>query len=372
MKNISVCEPFVGAQERRNVVDCWRTNWISSRGEYIEKYERSFADFCGLKYAIATTSGTSALHLSLLALNINSGDEIIVPTFTMAATIFSILYVGAKPVLVDSEPDTFNIDPNKIERLITKKTRAILAVHLYGHPCEMNCLVDIARRNRLFLIEDAAEAHGAEYGGRKVGTFGIISAFSFYANKIITTGEGGMVVTDNKKLAKRVAVLKDMAFNPRKRFIHNYLGYNYRMTNIQAAIGLAQMKKINEFIERRRRNAVRYGQLLKDIPGITLPVERANVKNVYWMYAILVNKEFGMSKDLLRQRLKVNGIETRDFFIPTHKQPFFRKLGIFVKEDFPIADGISKKGAYLPSGTGLKIDEIVYIVTQIKKIRSGV
>lgn len=372
MKNIPVCEPFIGMQECKNVVDCLRTNWISSKGGYIEKFEKNFAHFCGVKYAVSATSGTAALHLALLALNIKNGDEVIVPTFTMAATIFSILYVGAKPVLVDCEPDTFNIDPKKAEALITNKTKAVLAVHLYGHPCEMDCLLDIARKYGIFLIEDAAEAHGAEYKGRKMGAFGIVSAFSFYANKIITTGEGGMVVTDNKKLAERCTILKDMAFSPKRRFLHFYIGYNYRMTNIQAAIGVAQLAKINELIEKRRNNALYYNKYLKGVGGITLPVERSGIKNVYWMYGILIDRSFRLKKDALREELKQKGIETRDFFIPTHRQPFFKKLGIKSNNDFPVSDDISRRGFYLPSGTGLRKSEIRYVADIVKNICSQI
>lgn len=366
-KRIPVCEPLIGAEELSNVKNCLRTNWISSKGKYIEEFEKSFAEYCGSKYAISTTSGTTALHLSLLSLGIKAGDEIIVPAFTMAATVFAVLYIGAVPILVDCQPDTFNIAPEKIEEKITKNTKAIMIVHLYGHPCEMDIVRDIAKRHKLFLIEDAAEAHGAEYKGRKVGSFGDIAAFSFYANKIITCGEGGMVVTNNKKFARKAAILKDMAFSPKKRFYHLHTGFNYRMTNIQAAIGLAQLEKIDCLISKRRNNAIVYNKFLKNVAGITLPTEKAYVKNVYWMYGILVNREFALTKNQLRERLKLKGIETRDFFIPVHKQPFFKKLGIASKKDrFPIAEEISKRGFYLPSGSGLKLRDILYVVKQIK------
>jgi len=369
MRQIPVCEPVLGREELKNVADCLKTNWISSKGKYIQEFEKGFAKFCNAKYAIATTSGTTALHLALASLGISKGDEVILPTFTMAATVFSVLYTQAKPVLADIELDTFNINPAEIEKKITKRTKAILIVHLYGHPCEMGPIMDIAKNNKLFLIEDAAESHGAEHMGRKVGTFGDISAFSFYANKIITTGEGGMVVTNNKTLAKRAKILKDMAFDPEKRFLHLETGFNYRMTNIQAAIGLAQLKKINDYINRRRHNAFLYNQLLENIAGIVLPTERLRSKNVYWMYAILLNKKFGFSRDELRKHLMQRGIETRDFFIPMHRQPFFKKLGISsIRESFPIADDISSRGLYLPSGTGLKVNDIQYIAKQIKAL----
>lgn len=371
MKRIAVCQPSVDKKELRNVEDCLKTNWISSKGKYISKFEEAFAEFCGVKYAVTSNSGTAALHLALSSLGISKGDEVIVPVFTMAATVFAVLYTQAKPVFVDVEPDTFNIDPARIEEKITRRTKAVLAVHLYGHPCEMGRILDIARRHKLFLVEDAAEAHGAEFKGRRAGAFGDISAFSFYANKIITTGEGGMIVTNNKQLARRAAILKDMAFDPKKRFLHRQIGFNYRMTNIQAAIGLAQLGKADDFINKRRQNAFFYNQFLKGISGLRLPVEKDYAKNVYWMYGVLVEKEFGMSKGKLREELSCRGIENRDFFIPLHRQPFLKKTGLFFKkESFPVADGISKKGFYLPSGSGLKYNEIKYISRQIKEIQN--
>lgn len=373
MKQIPVCAPVLGTKELKKVADCIKTSWISSRGKYISEFEKLFAKFCQTKYGIATTSGTSALHLALATLGISKGDEVIVPTFTMAATIFAVLYTGAKPVLVDCKPDTFNIDPKRIEEKITKKTKAILIAHLYGHPCSMDMICSIARKHNLYLIEDAAEAHGAEFEGRRVGSFGDISAFSFYANKIITTGEGGMVVTKNKKFAERAAILKDMAFSPKRRFLHLYTGFNYRMTNIQAAIGIAQLERIDDFIKMRRYNALLYNKLLKSVRGIVTPIETKQVKNVYWMYAVLIEQEFGISRDKFKKYLKLKGVETRDFFIPLHRQPFLRKLGFkFKDKEFPVADDISKKGLYLPSGSGLSPRDINYVVDQIKNIKKKV
>jgi perosamine synthetase len=371
MKLIPVCEPLMGREESRNVIDCLSTNWISSKGKYIAEFEKEFAEFCTTRFAITATSGTSALHLALLSLGVGRGDEVIIPTFTMAATAFAVFYTQATPVLVDCEPETFNINPAKVEEKITKRTKVIMVVHLYGHPCDMAAFVRLAKKYKLFLVEDAAEAHGAEYRGQRVGSFADVSAFSFYANKIITTGEGGMVVTNSKTIARKVAILKDMAFNPAKRFIHLAVGFNYRMTNIQAAIGLGQLKKISTFIEKRRKNARLYNSLLKDVKGIGLPVERPYAKNVYWMYGITVDKEFGMSKKQLREYLSGKGIETRDFFVPVHKQPFYRQLvSDLRRERFPSAEEASRKGFYLPSGSGLDDDKIRYIVSQIKSAAS--
>ena len=270
---IPVCEPLLGGKEIEYVLDCLKTNWISSKGKYVEEFEEQFAHYCGCKYGISTTSGTTALHLALASVGIKSDDEVIIPTFTMGATAFAIVYTGAKPVLVDSEPETWNMDVTKIEEKITPpRTKAIMPVHIYGHPCDMDPIEEIAEKYNLWLIEDAAETHGAEYKGRKAGGIGHIGCFSFYANKIITTGEGGMLVSNDEKIAEKARRLKDLAHSPEKRFLHTDVAFNYRMTNIQAAIGLAQFERIDELAERRRRNAHLYNSLLKGIDGITLPI----------------------------------------------------------------------------------------------------
>ena len=368
---IPVCEPLIDEKELAYVVDCLRTNWISSKGKYIEAFEEGFADYCGCKYGIATTSGTTALHLALTSIDIGPGDEVIVPAFTMIATVFAVIYTGAKPVLVDAEPATWNIDHTKIEGKITDKTRVILPVHIYGHPCEMKAIMEIAEKYNLWVVEDAAEAHGAEYRGKKAGCLGHISCFSFYANKIITTGEGGMVVTNEANIAQKARLLKDLAFSPEKRFLHTEIGFNYRMTNIHAAIGLAQLEKIDDLVVARRHNAHYYNSLLKDIPGITLPVEKEKAKNVYWMYGILIENEFGLSRDELMVKLKEKGIETRAFFYPMHQQPVFQKMDLFKGGKYPVAENLAQKGLYLPSGSGLKKEEIEQICQAIKQIRGG-
>ena len=366
---IPVCEPFLTGKEMEYVMDCLRTNWISSAGKYVNEFEQRFAEYIGCKYGISTTSGTTALHLALAALKIGRGDEVIVPAFTMIAPVFAVVYTGAKPVLVDADPETWNIDVNKIEEKITPNTKAIIPVHIYGHPCDMDPIMEIAEKYNLWVIEDAAEAHGAEYKGKKVGSFGHVSCFSFYANKIITTGEGGMVVTNDEKIAERARRLKDQAYSPERRFLHTDIGFNYRMTNIQAAIGLAQLEHIDEFVEMRRRNAYLYNSRLKDVPGITLPPEKEWAKNVYWMYSILIEEnEFGMSRDKLMEELAKKGIETRSFFIPMHKQPAFLSMGLFKGKTYSIAEEISEKGFYLPSSSGLKKEKIEYICEIIRKL----
>ena len=368
---IPVCEPLIGDKELKNVVDCIKTNWISSKGKYIGEFEEKFSSYCGTRYGITTTSGTTALHLAIQSLDIGKGSEVIVPSFTMISSVFAIMYGGAKPVLADSEPETWNIDPDKIEEKITKNTKAILPVHIYGHPCDMGPILDIADDYGLYVIEDAAEAHGAEYKGKKAGSMGDIGCFSFYANKIITTGEGGMIVTNDGELAEKARLLKNLAFSKEKRFLHTNLGFNYRMTNIQAAIGVAQLERVDELVEARRKNASRYNKLLKDVQGITLPVEKKWAKNVYWMYSILVEDEFAISRDELMEELEENGIETRRFFIPIHQQPMFKEWRLFEDGTFPVAEKLSEKGLYLPSGSGLKKDEIEYVVETLASLGGG-
>ncbi len=366
---IPVCEPFLSGKELEYVNDCLKTNWISSKGKYIEEFEQRFANYCGCQYGISASSGTTALHLALASLGIGPGDEVIIPTFTMIATAFAVAYTGGKPVLVDAEPETWNIDTAKIEEKITDDTKVILPVHIYGHPCDMKPIMRIAQKHHLWVVEDAAEAHGAEYRGNKAGGIGDVNCFSFYANKIITTGEGGMVVTNDAEIAERARSLKDLAHSKVKRFLHTDIAFNYRMTNIQAAIGLAQFEKIDELIERRRSHAHLYDSLLKDIEGVRLPPEKEWAKNVYWMYGILVEDSFGISRDELMERLKGKGIETRVFFIPVHQQPAFQKLNLFQSESYPVAEGLSQKGLYLPSGSGLREAEIQEVCRIIREIR---
>ncbi len=366
---IPVCEPFLVGKELEYVTDCLKTNWVSSQGKYVSEFEERFANYCSCKYGISTTSGTTALHLALASLGIGPKDEVIIPAFTMIATLFAVIYTGAKPVLVDAEPETGNIDPHQIEEKITPMTRAVLPVHIYGHPCDMDPIMKIARKYNLRVVEDAAEVHGAEYKGRKAGGIGNINCFSFFANKIITTGEGGMVVTSDEKIAEKARSLKDLAHSKGRRFLHTDLAFNYRMTNIQAAIGLAQLERIDELVEMRRHNAHLYSNLLKDIKGLKLPVEKEWAKNVYWMYSIQITDEFGMSRDELMERLREKEVDTRTFFIPMHHQPVFRDMGLFEGERYPVAEKLAERGLYLPSSSGLTHNQIEYVCTMIKEIR---
>ena len=366
---IPVSEPFIDNKELQYISEAIKSGWISSKGKFVDKFEEKFAQYCGAKYAVTASSGTAALHLTLLSLGVKPGDEIIIPTFTMIATAFAVVYCGAKPILVDAESETFNIDPKKIEAKITKKTKAIIVVHLYGQPCEMDPILKIAKKHRLAVIEDAAEAHGAEYKGKKVGNLGEAGCFSFYGNKIITTGEGGMIVTNNKKLAERAKILKNMAFGQGvHKFEHLAIGYNYRFTNIQAAIGLAQLERIKKIIALKRKIANQYQKNLSRIKEIVLPVKKNWGESVYWMYAIMLTKEFGISRNKLIDLLAGKGIETRPFFVPIHLQPVFKKQGLFRNEKYPVAEKISQAGLYLPYSPRLKLKGIEFISSTITEI----
>lgn len=362
---IPVCEPTLGGNEAKYVLDCLESNWISSAGKYIPAFEEKFAAECDCTYGIACANGTVALHLALAALGLQPGDEVILPTFTMIATINAVSYTGATPVLIDSEPATWNMDVEQLADKITPRTRAVIPVHTYGHPVDMAPLMELAEKHSFFVLEDAAEAHGAEYKGRRAGGLGHAGSFSFYANKIITTGEGGMITTNDAKLAALTQNLRDHAFSSERHFWHKYIGFNYRMTNMQAAVGVAQTERLNEFVERRRRNAALYTELLQQIPGIVTPPEAGWAKNVFWMYSILVEDEFGLNRDQLRAYLARHGIETRTFFIPMHLQPIYFEA--FKGQRYPVAERLCQRGFYLPSASSLTTEQIRYIVSIVQR-----
>jgi len=365
---VPVAAPYLDKDDFTYVSRAVKSGWISSLGRYTRDFEREFSRFCGVRYGVACSSGTAALHLALLSCGVKEGDEVILPTLTMISTVNAVSYTGAKPVVVDSEESTWNIDPEKIEEKLTRRTKAIIVVHLYGHPVNMDPILELARKHKLYVIEDAAEAHGAEYKGKRVGGLSDVACFSFYANKIITTGEGGMVVTNNKRIAEVASNLRDLAFSKDKHFWHRRLGFNYRMSNLEAAIGMGQMKKINKLINLRRRNAKYYTALLRNIEGITTPPEAAWAKSVFWMYGILIDKrKFGLSRDQVMKALARQGIETRTFFYPVHWQPLYRDN--YKNERFPIADRLSRQGLLLPSGNTLTFEEIEYVVDSLKRIK---
>lgn len=355
---IPVCAPEIGEKEVEYVSKCIRSGWISSIGEYVAAFEERFARYCGCKFGVATNSGTTALHLALATLDVKEGDEVTIPTFTMIATPNAIAYTGAKPVLVDSEPSTWNIDVSRLGEKITRRTKAIMPIHTYGHPSDMNPILEMAKEHDLYVIEDAAEAHGAEYFGRRTGSLGDVGCFSFYANKIITTGEGGMLVTNNEEIAEKARWLGAHAFGRHgKHFYHEALGFNYRMSALEASLGLAQLERIDEFVSKRRNNAKLYNSFLSEIKGkVTLPPEAPWAKNVYWMYSILIEESFGISRNELMKRLEQQGIETRTFFYPVHVQPIYASQ--FNPADYPVADALSRKGINLPSGNNLAPSEV--------------
>lgn len=358
---IPVAEPQLGEQELAYVTECVKSGWISSLGKYIPMFEEGFSHYCGVKYGVATSNGTMALHLALVALGIGPGDEVLVPTLTFVATANSVRYTGANPVFVDSEPVTWNIDPAKIDEKITSRTKAIIPVHLYGHPVDMDPIMEISRKHGLKVIEDAAEAHGAQYKGRIVGGLGDMSCFSFYGNKIITTGEGGMLLTDNEQLAERARFLKDHAMSPERRYWHPEIGYNYRLTNLQAALGVAQLERIQEFVQKKRENAALYNSLLSNVHGLTLPPEAPWARSVYWMYSVLVEEDYPLSRDDLMSKLKEADIDSRPFFYPVHTMPPYKG-----DEPCPVADSLSRKGINLPSASTLTERQIERICQVLK------
>ncbi|MBA7699627.1 GDP-perosamine synthase [subsurface metagenome] len=359
---LPVAEPEVGDRELEYVTECITSNWISSVGKFVTQFEEEFARFCGTKYAVATSNGTVALHLALVVLGIGAGDEVIVPTLTFIATANAVTYTGARPVFVDSERYTWNIDPEKIEAAITPRTKAIIPVHLYGHPADMGPILKLAKKYHLYVIEDAAEAHGALCHGQTVGSIGDMGCFSFFGNKIITTGEGGMITTNNKEFAQKAKMLRDHGVSPDKKYWHPIIGFNYRLTNVQAAIGVAQLEKIDRLLERKREIAGLYRSLLKDVAGITQPPEASWAKNVFWMYSILVEKEYGMSRDDLIARLGDNGVDSRPVFYPIHTMPPYKQNLVL-----PVAEELASKGISLPSGIGLRDEEIERVASLIKK-----
>jgi len=372
IKMIPVCEPKLFGNEKKYVLECLDTNWISSLGKFISLFEESFSKFIGVKHGVSCSNGTTALHIAIESLKIGKGDEVIIPNLSNIATANGIIFAGAKPVLVEVDKETYGIDPSKIEEKITPRTKAILVVHLYGHPVDMDPIMEIAKKHNLFIVEDCAEAHGAEYKGKKVGSFGDISCFSFYANKIITTGEGGMVLTDNEEFAERARLVKNLGFTE-PRFHHSVLGSNYRLSNIHAAIGYAQMENSEKIFTEKERIVDKYNHLLKDVEGITLQKNQPWAKKVCWMYTIIIEEDFGLTRDQVMQKLKEKEIGTRSFFYPFHRQPLFLKGNDerfpHCKGEYLVSDELAEKGMYLPSGSGLTNEQIETIVKELKALK---
>ena len=365
---IPVNTPIFNGNEEKYLVNCIRSGWISSEGSYIKDFEDKFSQYVDRKFGVAVSNGSAALDIAIKALNIGIGDEVIVPTFTIISPVQSIVTAGATPILVDSLYDTWNMNVFEIENKITNKTKAILVVHIYGLPVDMAPVIDLCKKYKLFLIEDAAEMHGQTYNNLKCGSFGDISIFSFYPNKHITTGEGGMLVCDDLQLSERCKKLRNLAFEPNgRRFVHNELGWNYRMTNLQAAIGLAQLENIENHIQKKREIGEMYNDLLSKLHGFQLPLQKTTyANNIYWVFGLVAESEELYNRAL--KQLESDGIGTRPFFWCMHKQPIFQKMRIFDNSTYPIAEKLATNGFYLPSGLGLTKAEIKSVIESINKI----
>lgn len=368
---IPVCEPLLGGRELEYVTRAVSGGWISSSGSFVGEFEREFAKYLGVPYAVTTTSGTTALHLALVAAGIGPGDEVIIPAFTMVASAMAVCYTGAKPVFVDADASNWNIDPRLLAAKVSPKTKAVMPVHVYGHSCDMDALQVIADQHQLLVIEDAAEAIGSSYKDRACGSIGDLSCFSFFANKLITTGEGGMVVARDDRFIERLRYYKNLCFplDGSRRYIHDEIGFNYRMPNVLAAIGLAQLERADVYLEARRANAARYNALLVGQRGIVTPPEAPWTKSSYWMYGILIDDDFGISRDQVMVGLKEAGIETRSFFVSMHRQPALAKFGCDVSGEYPVTDELAKKGLYLPSSSGLSDAQIARITGALLALR---
>lgn len=365
---IPVCEPFLNGNELKYVTDAVETGWISSAGKYVTAFEQEFANYCGCKYGVAVCNGTVALHLALVALGIGKGDEVIIPSFTMIASAFAVCYTGAVPIFVDADKETWNIDVTKIEAKITSRTKAIMPVHIFGLMCDMNAITSIATKHNLYIVEDAAEAHGAEYFGAKSGSFSQIAAFSFFANKNITTGEGGMVVTNDEAIYNKARYFKNLCFpmDGNRNYTHDEIGFNYRMSNVIAAIGLAQVEKADDYKALRIKNNALYRNFLKDVPGIIFQPLQPDYLNVSWMNAIVIDPEkYGHTKDELIVDLKANGIDTRLLFNGMHNQKSLKNFGCDTLGEYPVCDWLTLNGLYLPSASNLTEDEIKEISENI-------
>jgi perosamine synthetase len=356
---IPVNEPLLNGNEKRYLIEAIDTGWISSEGPFVRRLEEEFAGRAGRRHGIAVCNGSVALDVAIAALGIGPGDEVILPTFTIISCAAAVVRAGATPVVVDCDPQTWNMRANDVATRITPRTRAVMAVHIYGLPVDMDPLLALAERHGLAVIEDAAQMHGQTYKGRPCGSLGEISTFSFYPNKHVTTGEGGIIVTDDDGLAERCRDLRNLCFQPGRRFIHEELGWNFRMSNLQAAVGVAQLERLDEFIVRKRRMGRRYGELLGDIAGLRLPLAGADyAENIYWVYGVVLEDSVPFDAEEATRRLAALGVASRPFFWPMHQQPVLRKMGLFADDCHPNAERLARRGFYLPSGLALNEQQI--------------
>jgi perosamine synthetase len=363
-RELPVAAPALVGRELEYVADCVESTWISSTGSYIERFENGFAGFCDAEHGVACCNGTVALHLALLALGVGPGDEVIVPTLTYVASANAVRYCGADPVLVDSESETWNLDPSAVAEAVTSRTKGIVAVHLYGHPADLDPLLELAEREGLFVLEDAAEAHGAAYKGHRVGGLGTCGMFSFYGNKIITTGEGGMVVTNDADLADRVRLLRGQGQDPERRYWFPVVGFNYRMTNVAAAIGVAQLERIDWHVGRRREIAGWYRESLAGDSRFVFSPEADWAENAYWMSCVVLSDEVGRSRDEVAHALAAEGVDTRPFFYPVHSLPPYREQA--EGRSFPVADALAARGLNLPSSALLSREDVDYVCDALR------
>lgn len=369
-RRIPIATPVIGEREISYVTAAVRSGWVSSLGPYIEEFERLFATYIGVEHAIAVSNGTTGLHLALHALGIGAGDEVVLPALTFVATAHAVLQTGATPVFVDVDPNTWCIDPDLARKAVSAKTRAIIPVHLYGHPADMSAIQQIASEAGLVIIEDAAEAHGARVQEKAVGSLGRAGVFSFYGNKIITTGEGGMVTTDSPELATRLRLLRDHGMSLSRRYYHTELAFNYRITNLQAALGVAQMEQIDEFIAKRRQVFSWYQEELNDTAGIRMNVEHRGYYNVYWMTSVVIDDSVRLAREEVSAQLSQEGVDTRPFFVPMTELPHLKHYRAVsgVGNECPVSAFLGRRGLNLPSGTGLDRDTVAYIARCLKQV----
>lgn len=369
IKAIPVNTPLLDGNERKYLNECLDTGWISSEGPFVAKFEENFSSYLGRLYGISVCNGSVALEVALAAIGIEPGDEVILPTFTIISCAAAIVRAGAIPVLVDSDPNTWNMDCTQIEAKISTRTKAIMVVHIYGLPVDMDPILEVAKKYNLRIIEDAAQMHGQTYKGKKCGSFGDISTFSFYPNKHITTGEGGMVVTDDESLAVRCRSFRNLCFKPEKRFVHDELGWNFRMSNLQAALGLAQLERLDHFIQLKRKMGALYSKLLQNVDKIQLPVSKTDyADNIYWVFGVVLSDESQLNADYVMKKLNEKRIGTRPFFYPMHQQPVFHKMGLFNSDKYNVAEKLATKGFYLPSGLALTEEDILLSANALKEV----
>jgi len=365
---IPVNEPLLDGNEKRYLLECIDTGWISSEGPFVERFEAEMAARVGRKHGVAVTNGSAALEAAVVALGLGPGDEVILPTFTIISCAAAVVRASATPVLVDCDPVTWNMDVAQAADRITPRTKAIMVVHIYGLPADMDPLLALAERHGLKIIEDAAEMHGQAYRGRPCGSFGDLSVFSFYPNKHVTTGEGGMILTDDAALAERCRSLRNLCFQPGRRFVHEELGWNLRMSNLQAAVGVAQLERLDESVARKRRMGRRYTELLAGVPGLQLPLASTEyAENIYWVYGVVLGDAVPFDAEEAMRRLRPAGVGTRPFFWPMHEQPVFRKMGLFLDEHYPVAERIAHRGFYLPSGLALTDSQIEQVSRAVRE-----